>query len=413
MRLTEVKVRNAKPAERPYKLADGGGLYLLVNPVSERNPKGSKLWRFKYRYADKEKLLALGVYPEVSLAQAREIRDRAKRLRRVDNIDPATLISRKARNREVMSRANNSFAAIAEAWYANKRQRWKDSTASKARLYLNIDLLPALGARPMREISRPDLVAALRKIEQRNAHDVAKKCRGWLSNIFRYALVEGVIETNPATDLDVVAATAPRRVQHPHLQLTELPAFLEALEAYGGAPETRYGIEMLLLTAVRPGELRGMTWSELDLPSATWQLPAERMKMGRPHTVPLPAQAMAIIEIMRPITGTSPYVFPSAYKHKQQMSDATMSQALARIGYKGRQTPHGFRHMVSTALNERGYNRDWIEKQLAHGDDDEIRGTYNKAEYLDQRRDMMQQWADTVDAMRRGSTAVRSIGKAA
>lgn len=406
MALKDIAVRNAKPADRPYKMADGGGLYLLVNP------NGSKWWRLKYRYAGKEKLLALGVYPEVSLSDARGERDKARHLLRVEHIDPGAV--RKTKKREAKSRTENSFAALAEAWFENKKPGWAEASATKARQYLDSDLIPALGTRPIAEIRRPELVDVLRKLEKRGAYDAARKCRGWLSNIFRYALVAGVIENNPATDLDVIAAQAPQRKHHPHLSLAELPGLLKAMDAFGGSPEVLSALRMLMLTAVRPGEVRGATWEEFDLDAAIWSIPAERMKMRRPHVVPLPSQAVEIVRAMKMLTGKRALVFPSPQKPRVAMSENTMNKALAVMGYKGRQTGHGFRHLISTALNERGYNSDWIERQLAHGDENEIRAVYNKAEYLDQRRQMMQDWADYLDALRDGRKVVAGkFGKAA
>lgn len=406
MALKDIAVRNAKPAERPYKMADGGGLYLLVNP------NGSKWWRLKYRYGGKEKLLALGVYPEVSLSDARTERDKARHLLRIEHIDPGSV--RKTRKREAKSRTENSFAALAEAWFENKKAGWSESSATKARQYLDSDLIPALGTRPIAEIRRPELVDVLRRLEKRGAYDAARKCRGWVSNIFRYALVAGVIESNPATDLDVIAAQAPQRKHHPHIALAELPGLLKAMDAFGGSPEVLSALRMLMLTAVRPGEVRGATWDEFDLDAAIWSIPAERMKMRRPHIVPLPSQAVEIVRAMKMLTGKRALVFPSPQKPRVAMSENTMNKALAVMGYKGRQTGHGFRHLISTALNERGYNSDWIERQLAHGDENEIRAIYNKAEYLDQRRQMMQDWADYLDALRDGRTVVAGkFGRAA
>lgn len=376
------------------------------------NPNGAKWWRLKYRYAGKEKLLSLGVYPEVSLSEARSQRDRAGHMLRVEHRDPGE--HRKAKKRDARARSENTFAAAAEAWYENKKPGWAVASAAKARQYLDSDLIPALGTRPMPEIRRPELIDVLQKLERRGAHDAAKKCRGWLSNIFRYALVAGVIETNPATDLDVVAAQAPKRRHHPHLPLAELPALLKAMDGFNGSPEVLSALRMLLLTAARPGEVRGATWSEFDLEAAIWSIPAERMKMRRPHVVPLPDQAVEILPAMKTITGKRMLAFPSPFKPRDPMSENTLNQALARMGYKGRQTGHGFRHLISTALNERGYNSDWIERQLAHGDENEIRAVYNKAEYLDQRRTMMQDWADYLDTLRTGRKVVAGrFGKAA
>lgn len=398
--LTDTALRQAKTGPKPRYLFDERGLYLQITPA------GGRWWRFKYRFEGKQKLLSLGTYPDTPLGRARKGRDEARELL-ARGIDPSA--KRKVEKYQADERRNNTFAAFAEAWYAKKAASWAPATAEKARIYLNRDLLPALGNRPMAEIRRSDLIAALRQIEKRDALDVAKKCRGWLSGIFRYALVSEVIESNPATDLDVVAAPIGERRQHPHLPLPELSGFLSALDDYKGDPATRLAIRLLLLTAVRPGELRAAQWAEFDLDHATWRIPAERMKMRRPHTVPLPVQAVVILRGLHEQTGHRDLVFPSRDSPRHPMSENTVNVAIRRIGYKGRQTGHGFRHLISTALNERGYNRDWIERQLAHGDDNEIRAVYNKADYLDQRREMMQAWADWLDSNQHGDGKVLAI----
>ena len=395
--LTDTAVRQVKATPKPQYLFDGGGLYLQVAP------SGGKWWRLKYRFQGKARLLSLGVYPDISIREARERRAAARKLL-AQGLDPSD--ERKSDKRESKARRDNTFVAMAEAWYLRKSGTWAPSTAAKARFYLDRDLLPALGERPIVEIRRTELVDVLAKIESRDALDVAKKCRGWLSGVFRYALAAGVLEANPATDLDIVAMPAPRRRQLPHLPLSELPGFLQALDSYRGEATTTHAIRLLLLTAVRPGELRAARWEEFDLDAALWSIPAERMKMRRPHTVPLPAQAVAILREMYETRVRRELLFPSRDDTRQPMSENTVNLAIHRIGYKGRQTGHGFRHLVSTALNERGYNRDWIEKQLAHGDDNEIRAVYNKAEYLDQRRDMMQAWANELDALKEGRKVV-------
>jgi len=265
--------------------------------------------------------------------------------------------------------------------------------------YLESDLLPALGHRPAQAITRPELVALIRKIESRGAHNVAKKTRQWLSQIFRFGLAQGAVEANPATDLDVIAAHAPATRHHPHVTFAELPELLGKIEAAKINTLTRQAIRLLVLTAVRPGELRAAPWAEFDLDAATWTIPKERMKARRDHQVPLPRQAVAILRELQEITGRYPLVFAGRNSTNRPMSENTVNKALADVGYKGRQTGHGFRHLLSTELNGRGYNRDWIERQLAHGDDDEIRDTYNHATYLEQRREMMQAWADSIDAL--------------
>lgn len=396
MALTDTAVRTAKPRDKLYRIADSLGLCLEVTTV------GGKLWRFRYRFAGKAKMMSLGGYPAVSLAKARAARDDARR-QLAEGQDPAHV-----KRAEKLARAAevHTFEQLAEEWFAYCSPRWADSTRYKARLYLYNDILPELGRRPVAEITRPDLVALVRRVEKRGTLNAAGKIRQWLSQIFRYGLANGSATTNPATDLDVVAAHAPRARNHPHVPLDELPALLRALEASRSDLHTRYAIRLLLLTAARPGELRQAPWAEFDLDAATWTVPAERMKARRPHIVPLPRQAVALLRELHQLTGTYPLVFAGKARPERPMSENTINKALRLIGYGDRQTGHGFRHLISTELNGRAYNRDWIERQLAHGDADEIRGTYNHAHYLEQRRGMMQAWADEVDALCSGADVV-------
>lgn len=400
--LTDTGIKAAKPKDKPYKLADGQGLYLEVMP------NGSKLWRLKYSFASKEKRLAFGAYPTVPLQLARRRRDEARQ-QLAEGIDPGALrkADKEAHRAEVLT-----FEALAREWHQYRTPRWAPSTAAKALAYLESDLLPALGKKPFNEVSRPNLVDLIRKIESRGAHNVAKKTRQWLNQIFRYGLARGVIEHNPATDLDVIAALPPPTKHHPHVAFAELPELLGKIETAKIHALTRNAIQLLALTAVRPGELRAAPWSEFDLDAATWTIPKERMKARRAHVVPLPRQAVAILHQLYEITGQYPLVFTGRHDTARPMSENTVNLALQAIGYKDRQTGHGFRHLLSTELNGRGYNKDWIERQLAHGDQDEIRATYNHADYLEQRRDMMQAWADSIDALRAGVNVVSIKRKA-
>lgn len=400
--LTDSAIKVAKPKDKPYKLADGQGLYLEVMPG------GSKLWRLKYSYAGKEKRLALGAYPTVPLQQARRRREEARQ-QLAEGIDPGEQkkADRLAQLAEVLT-----FEALAREWHRYRTPRWAPATAAKALAYLESDLLPALGRKPFESVARPDLVELLRKIESRGAHNVAKKTRQWLNQIFRYGLAKGVIDHNPATDLDVIAAQPPATKHHPHVTFAELPELLDKVETAKIHVLTRGAIQLLALTAVRPGELRAAPWAEFDLDAATWTIPKERMKARRPHIVPLPHQAVAILRQLHQITGKYPLVFAGRHDTSRPMSENTVNLALQALGYKDRQTGHGFRHLLSTELNGRGYNRDWIERQLAHGDQDEIRDTYNHATYLEQRREMMQAWADSIDALRTGANVVRIKRKA-
>lgn len=397
MALTDTAVRQAKPKEKPYKLGDSHGLYLDVRP------SGSKLWRLKYRLGGKEKLYAIGGYPAMSLREARVEGDKARKLI-ADGTDPVH--DRKDRERTQAIAADNTFAALANEWLAYNSPRWARSTTYKASLYLKNELIPGIGRRPIAQITRPELVDFLRRIESRETFDVAKKCRQWLNQIFRFGLAKGVLHINPATDLDVVAAQGPTVKHHPFVPMAELPALLTALTDYKANILTKYAIRLLMLTAVRPGELRAAPWSEFDLDNALWTIPAARMKMRRPHLVPLPRQAVAILREIEPFTGRFDLVFAGRNDPKRPMSENTINKCLADLGYKGRQTGHGFRHLLSTELNGKSYNKDWIERQLAHGDNDEIRATYNHAHYLDQRREMMQWWADRLEQLETSSNVI-------
>lgn len=396
MPLSDSAIRTAKPREKLYRLADANGLCLEVTPT------GSKLWRYRYRFNGKAKMLALGIYPAVTLQKARHLRDAARQLL-AEGKDPSA--ERKA-EQEAQQSEGLTFEALAQEWHAYRAPRWAKSTADKTAAYLESDLLPALGKRPVKAITRPELVELIRRIEDRGAHNVAKKCRQWLSQIFRYGLAKGSVDSNPATDLDVVAAHAPATRHHPHVTFAELPELLGKIDAAKINVLTRHAIRLLVLTGVRPGELRAAPWAEFDLDAAVWTIPKERMKARRPHIVPLPRQAVVILRELQEISGRYELVFAGRNSSARPMSENTVNKALSDAGYKGRQTGHGFRHLLSTELNSRGYNRDWIERQLAHGDQDEIRDTYNHATYLEQRRDMMQAWADSVDALCAGANVV-------
>ena len=402
MPLTDSAIKTAKPKDKPYKLSDAHGLYLEITPT------GSKLWRLKYRIAGKEKKLAFGAYPLTTLAEAREHRDTARKLL-ADGIDPG---EQKKADRQAHKVTGMTFEALAREWYAYTSPRWAESTARKSRLYLENDIIPIIGARPVKAITRPELVELVRKVEARGTLNAAGKIRQWLHQIYRFGLASGVVDSNPATDLDVVAAPAKAARHHPHVTFAELPELLGKIDTTNISTLTRCAIRLLVLTAVRPGELRAAPWSEFDLEAATWTIPKERMKARRPHVVPLPRQALAILRTLEEISGSYALLFPGQQKADRPMSDNTINKALRLMGYEGRQTGHGFRHLLSTELNGRGYNKDWIERQLAHGDNDEIRATYNHAAYLEQRREMMQAWADSIDALCAGANVVSIKRKA-
>lgn len=395
MPLTDSAIKTAKPKDKPYKLADGLGLYLLVNP------NGSRLWRIKYRIEGKEKTLSLGAYPDLSLVKARQSRTEARQ-QLAEGTDPG---EQKKAAKVAQKVDGLTFETLAREWYDYTAPRWADATAYKAKLYLDNDIIPGIGASPIKSITRPELVELVRTVEARGTLNAAGKIRQWLHQIFRYGLARGVVEVNPATDLNVVAAPAKTVRHHPHVTFAELPELLGKVEAANIHTLTRYAVRLLTLTAVRPGELRQAPWSEFDLDTATWTIPKERMKARRPHIVPLPRQAVAILRQIHEITGRYSLVFAGA-NPERPMSENTINKALRLAGYEGRQTGHGFRHLLSTELNGRGYNKDWIERQLAHGDSDEIRGTYNHAAYVEQRREMMQSWANEIDALCAGANVV-------
>lgn len=395
MPLTDSAVKTAKPKEKPYKVADSHGLYLLVTP------NGSKLWRIKYRVEGKEKTLSLGAYPDLSLANARQRRAEARQ-QMAEGVDPG---EHKKAARAAQKVDGLTFEALALEWFAYNAPRWAESTTYKAKLYLDNDLIPSIGKRPIKAITRPELVDLVRKVEARGTLNVAGKIRQWLHQIFRYGLARGVVDTNPGTDLNVVAAPAKAARHHPHVSFAELPELLSNVDTSNVHLLTKHAIRLLMLTAVRPGELRAAPWVEFNLDTATWTIPKERMKARRPHIVPLPQQAVTILRQLHEITGGYSLVFAGANPDRP-MSENTVNKALRLAGYEGRQTGHGFRHLLSTELNGRGYNKDWIERQLAHGDSDEIRGTYNHATYVEQRREMMQAWADSVTALCNGTNVV-------
>lgn len=398
---TDNAVKNAKPESKAYKMGAGLGMFLLVNP------NGSKLWRLKYRIDGKEKTLSFGAYPEISLADARLMREQARE-KIAQGIDPQEVAKEEKKAAKI---AKLTFADVAERWYhdntAKAAKPWAPATARKVRLYLNNDLLPALGHRPIIGITRSDLIALNAAIEARGAFDIARKMREWLAAIFDDAYDKEEIPNNPALRLRAgAAAKGIKTKSHPTVTFNELPAMLEAVDATGTAAANKLAIKIMLLTAVRPSELRLATWDEIDFEQCRWVIPAERMKMRKEHTVPLPVQVIDALKELKAFAGGSEYVLPNS--KGVPISDATINKAFKLAGYGGRQTGHGFRHLLSTELNERGYNSDWIEAQLAHkiGGEDKIRGVYNHAVYLEQRSKMMQEWADSIDALIAGANIV-------
>ncbi|MEE3764600.1 tyrosine-type recombinase/integrase [Klebsiella pneumoniae] len=388
MKLNARQVDAAKPKEKAYKLADGAGLYLEVVP------SGSRYWRMKYRFNGKEKRMAFGVYPAVSLAQARALRDEAKK-KLAEGIDPSFAKKEEKLVRDV--RLHNTFQAVALEWHGTKVSRWSEGYASDIIEAFNKDIFPYIGQQPVNEIKPLVLLNVLRRMESRGATEKAKKVRQRCSKVFRYAIVTGRAEYNPAADL-TSAMSGHESKHYPFLTVEELPDFFKALSGYTGSPLIVLAARLLILTGVRTGELRGAFWSEFDLEKAVWEIPAERMKMKRPHLVLLSTQALEIVQQLKVMSGQYPLVFPGRNDPRKTMSEASINQVFKRIGYTGKVTGHGFRHTMSTILHEEGFNTAWIETQLAHVDKNAIRGTYNHALYLEGRKEMMQWYGDYVDS---------------
>jgi len=397
MPLNVPQIKNAKPAVKPYKLADGGGLYLLINS------NGSKYWRLKYRYGGKEKVLALGVYPDVSLALARDERQEAKKHLR-DFVDPSEV--RKQRKQATISKTVNSFEAVAQEWWQKQVGRWSLDHGTKVWRSLESDVLPFLGHRPISEITTDEVLAAVRRVEKRQAFDLAGRILQRCSSVFRYAIQTKRTLNNPTADC--AGALETRKRQHRlALKKSELPAFLKELKNYEGHPVTRLALTLLTITFVRSGELRFATWDEFDLSNKMWRIPAERMKMGTEHLVPLCRQAIAVLADLKQYTGDDKYLFTGERSKLKPISNNTMIYAMYRLGYKSRATPHGFRTSASSILNEEGFNRDAIERQLSHMERNQVRGAYTQhAEYLKERTTMMEWWGNYIEQLETSSNTV-------
>lgn len=397
MPLTAAACKNAKPREdgKPLRISDEKGMYLEIMP------NGSKYWRLKYRFAGKEKRLALGVYPEVSLAEARTKRDEARRLLS-DGADPSS--ERKVLKATKLLQAENGFEAVAREWFAKYQSSWSAGHAERIIRRLERDIFPWLGKRPIAEIEAPELLATLRRIENRGAIETAHRAMQNCGQVFRYAVATGRAKRNPAADL---AGAIPPPIKTSFATITDparIAELLRALDGYQGSFVTQCALRLAPLVFVRPGELRKAEWAEIDLTEGQWVIPAERMKMREKHIVPLSKQAIASFAELQALTGRGRFVFPGARTNSRPMSENTVNAALRRLGYStDDMTGHGFRHMASTLLNEQGWNRDAIERQMAHGERNSIRATYNYAEYLPERRRMMQAWADYLEALRTGA----------
>ncbi|EJA7673095.1 tyrosine-type recombinase/integrase, partial [Escherichia coli] len=380
MPLNDMQIRRAKPEAKAYTLGDGQGLSLLVEP------NGSKSWRFRYRYAGKPKMISLGVYPTITLAEARARRDEARKIV-AEGKNPSEV--RKEQKLALRIQSENAFEKIAREWHQMKSAKWSAGYASDIIEAFQNDIFPYVGTRPVGEIKPLELLNVLRKIEKRGALEKMRKVRQRCSEVFRYAIATGRAEFNPAADLS--SALEVHKSNHfPFLKSDEIPDFLRALDSYAGSRLVQIATKLLMVTGVRTIELRAALWQEFDLDNAIWEIPAERMKMRRPHLVPLSTQVLGFLNELKSMTGNYRYVFPGRNDPNKPMSEASVNQLIKRIGYAGKLTGHGFRHTLSTILHENGFNTAWIEMQLAHVDKNTIRGVYNHAQYIEDRKKMMQ-----------------------
>ncbi len=397
MPLTDATCKNARCPDGKARLrfTDSGGLYQEVWPA------GGKYWRWKCRFAGKERRLAIGTYPAVTLSQARQARDAARK-KLLDGVDPvkAKLDSRLA----IRLRMETHFEAVARAWF----EHWKGPRTARHADYvmrrLEADVFPALGRKPISEITAPQLLAMAKSIESRGALDIAKRALQTCGQVMRYAVAHGLLERNPAADVKPGdALKARKKLNYARLDAKEVPTLLRKIDAYQGTPHTRLAMQLMALTFVRTGELIAARWGEFDLEAAEWRIPAERMKMRTPHIVPLSTQAVEVLATLHELRGLSDLLFPGERDHERPMSNNTILKALERMGYKHQITGHGFRGIASTMLHEMGFRHDVIELQLAHQQRNAVRAAYNHATYLPERRKMMQAWADQLAALRLGA----------
>ena len=386
--LTVTKIRSAKARETPYKLADGGGLTLLVKP------NGAKLWRFRYRFQGRENMLAVGSYPDTDLALARDNRDEARKLL-ARGIDPS------AKRSEAKQAKGNSFEEIAREWM--QKQKLAEVTIVKAKWILETFVYPSIGRRPISEVTASEILRVLRSIESKGFHETAHRARQRISQVLRYATATGRADRDVTHDLRGALTAVPTKHRAAIIDPKKVGELLRAIDGYEGQPAAAYALRLAPLLFVRPGELRTAEWNEFDVDAKepVWRIPAAKMKTKVQHIVPLATQVVALLSELRPLTSYSKYLFPGLRTPDRCLSDAAIGAALRRLGFsKDEVSPHGFRTTASTLLNELGYNADVIERQLAHVPSDKVRSAYNRAERLAERRNMMQAWADYLDGLK-------------
>lgn len=407
--LTDMQPRTAKPKDKPYKLTDGGGMYLLVNP------DGAKYWRMGYRFDGTSKLLAFGKYPQVTLAEARDKRTAARKLLN-DGIDPSQ--HKKDQDRVKGEKAAQTFERLAREWHANKLSAWHETTAKDTLRRLEIDIFPQIGTMPIAAITHQHMIAALRKIESRGAHEVAHRVKATCARIFSYANQQGIENRNPALDLRDVL----KPVQAGHfaaITSDELPAFLAAMEKNDARLflPTRIVLRLMMLLFVRTSELITTPWSEIDLDAGEWVIPWQRMKRGKltvnpdktNHHVCLSSQALELLRELHKLTGGGKYLFPNQRDHEKPMSNGAILMALKRMGYQNKMTGHGFRALAMSTIKEKlGYRHEVVDRQLAHAQKDKVASAYDRATFLAERKKMMQEWADYLDTIEQGGKVIHA-----
>lgn len=405
-KLTAVSIKQAKPAEKSYKLTDGGGMYLLVDT------KGARYWRLDYRFADKRKTLALGTYPEVTLEEARKARDKARKQLKQD-IDPGE--QRKVNKLTAAHRANNTFEAVAREWHAEFSPTWTKHTQEKNLRIFEKNAFPWIGDRPIAEVTAPELLALIRRVKDRGYLDTAHRLRMTAGQVFRYGISTGRCERDISSDLR--GSIPPQRKKH-YAAITDPEAFgklLRDIWAYQGSMTTCCAFRLSALFGLRPGEIRNLEWSEVDIEGKLIRIPLGKMKARRLHVVPLADQATAILEELKPLTGAGRYCFPGLQDHDRPMSENTINAALRRLGYdtQSEQSAHGFRSSFSTMSHGSGLFRpEVVEVQLAHKHGDAVRLAYDRGDFLEERRKLMTWWAVQCDQMRQGAEVI-PIGKVA
>ena len=389
MPLTELVIKNLKPQKAPYRKTDGGGLALEITPA------GGKLWRLRYYFNGKQQVLSLGKYPAVSLSEARKLRDSVKDQAKTGKHPAREKKAQKLRN---VYAGENTFEKIARRWLELKQKGLNKKYQKQCLERMEQHIFPMIGDLPISEITIPDVVTVVEKLGDRGTIETAKRMKQLMGQVFRYAAQRGLCQHNPAADLrGILPAT--EKEHHASLAPSELPKLLQAIEARED-DMSKAAMQLLALTFVRTGELIGAKWDEIDWDREEWHIPKERMKMKRPHMVPLSKQSLAVLKDLKKLTGDKPHIFHSFASKSKHISNGTVLMALRRMGYQNKMTGHGFRSLASTILNEKGYQPDVIERQLAHEDGDKIRSAYNRAEYLLERKKMMQDYADILDAMK-------------